>query len=106
MCFVGLKKEVSKNIFLHKIIDVFLNISGDCVSVYCVEYPGNQRGEKRGGRREVSVVSLASPGQTMEETECEVDCSVEAIQQRIEELCQCIELKQRMVKLKREELRK
>ena len=42
----------------------------------------------------------------MEETEGEVDCSVEAIQQRIEELCQSIELKQRMVKLKREELRK
>ena len=76
------------------------------MSVYCVEYPGNQLLEWREEKREVSVVSLASPGPTMEETECEVDCSVEAIQQRIEELCQCIELKQRMVKLKREELRK
>ena len=42
----------------------------------------------------------------MEETECELDYSEEAIHQRIEELCQCIETKQRSVKLKREELRK
>ena len=42
----------------------------------------------------------------MEETDCELDYSEEAIHQRIEELCQCIEIKQRSVKLKREELRK
>ena len=59
--------------------------------------------EERGERREVSVVSR---GQRMEETESELDYSEEAIHQRIEELCQCIETKQRMVKLKREELRK
>ena len=43
----------------------------------------------------------------MEETEGEQDYSEEAsVHQRIEQLCQCIEAKQRMVKLKREELRK
>ena len=43
----------------------------------------------------------------MEETEeTEPEYSEEAIHQRIEELCQSIEIKQGMVKLKREELRK
>ena len=44
----------------------------------------------------------------MEDTvgEAEAEFSEEATHQRIEELCQCIELKQRLVCLKREELRK
>ena len=54
----------------------------------------------------VSVVRGLSAGYTMEETKGEQDYSEEAIHQRIEELCQCIETKQRLVKLKREELRK
>ena len=57
---------------------------------------------ERKEKREVPVVDCS-----MEETEGEQDYSEEAsVHQRIEQLCQCIEAKQRMVKLKREELRK
>ena len=42
----------------------------------------------------------------LEDTEAGVEYNEEAIHQRIEDLCQCIEEKQRLVKLKREELRK
>ena len=41
-----------------------------------------------------------------EEVQQGVDYNEEATHQRIEDLCQCIEEKQRLVKLKREELRK
>ena len=60
--------------------------------------------ERESGLRAQS--SLQSTVYTMEKTEGDLDYSEEAIHQRIEELCQCIEVKQRMVKLKREELRK
>ena len=43
---------------------------------------------------------------SMTENQGGVDYNEEATHQRIEDLCQCIEEKQRLVKLKREELRK
>ena len=64
-------------------------------------------GEKRGrGSRLSGLRAQSSLHYTMEKTEGDLDYSEEAIHQRIEELCQSIEIKQRMVKLKREELRK
>ena len=49
---------------------------------------------------------LAMQDAKLEDAEAGVEYNEEAIHQRIEDLCQCIEEKQRLVKLKREELRK
>ena len=79
------------------------------VSVYCVVSPGNQ------SKTLTSLLSLSSlsphsvlamQDAKLEDAEAGVEYNEEAIHQRIEDLCQCIEEKQRLVKLKREELRK
>ena len=75
------------------------------VSVYCVVSPGNQ--SKTLTSLSLSPHSvLAMEVAKLEDTEAGVEYNEEAIHQRIEDLCQCIEEKQRLVKLKREELRK
>ena len=75
------------------------------VSVYCVVSPGNQ--SKTLASLSLSPHSvLAMEDTKLEDAEVGVEYNEEAIHQRIEDLCQCIEEKQRLVKLKREELRK